>query len=110
MTEHFDYSWFPRDNYAVFEFLVGTMLGGWLTIQSQSRNNDCFSQFWSMVMNIYGYHKRFDKESTWLPDGPLCLMGFCSTIGGWVTFGTDLSKPVLSVKKIYDTQASCYQN
>jgi hypothetical protein len=109
LKEPFSYTWYPKDTFALVELIFGGVFGGWLAMLQQARSDDCFSHFWTVIMNLYKYHKLFDSESTWLPEGSMCLMGVCSSVAGWGMFGNDLSKPIISLTKIYDAQETCYK-
>ena len=94
MVGSYTYSWYPTSWTSQLEFVVGIMLGTWLPFMNRARNSDCFTNFWSLSLNIFRWHPLFD-----FADGRTFANFF-----DWVTF---LSIPTLTIIRFYNTSKAC---
>ena len=56
------YGWDGVNPWAVFEFIVGLLMGAWSPLIYNSHGNDCFTSHWSMAFGIFGFANYFDRK------------------------------------------------
>lgn len=56
------YGWDGVNPWAVFEFIVGLLMGAWSPMIYNSHGKDCFTSHWSMAFGIVGYASYFDSK------------------------------------------------
>ena len=61
------YTMFPHEMYGWMDFVMGTVLGVFTTLNARQRNADCSSRLFALGISGADYHKNYDRKWEHLP-------------------------------------------
>jgi len=60
-TSPFVYTMFPHEGFGALEYVVGLLVGFYVSIMARSRDYDCHSRHVSFLISMHNYYSYFDK-------------------------------------------------